>query len=66
MHERSHAGIFSNIFIDIGDEQTIEMTSAPTLAPDQYEDNDENCNERSSYPIDEFWWRYRNPRLAER
>ena len=24
MHERSHAGIFSNIFIDIGDEQSIE------------------------------------------
>ena len=24
MHERSHIGIFSNIFIDIGDEQSIE------------------------------------------
>ena len=24
MHERSHAGIFSSIFIDIGDEQSIE------------------------------------------
>lgn len=24
MHERSHAGIFNNIFIDIGDEQSIE------------------------------------------
>ena len=24
MHERSHAGIFSHIFIDIGDEQSIE------------------------------------------
>ena len=24
MHERSHAGIFSNIFIDIGDEQSSE------------------------------------------
>ena len=26
MHERSHAGIFSNIFIDIGDEQSIEQS----------------------------------------
>lgn len=24
MHERSHTGIFSSIFIDIGDEQSIE------------------------------------------
>jgi len=36
MHERSHAGIFSSIFIDIGDEQSIEKgtTFFPCLASD--------------------------------
>ena len=53
MHERSHAGIFSNIFIDIGDEQSIEddlstysshLTNMKIMM--------KNCNERSL--IDEF------------
>lgn len=55
MHERSHAGIFSSIFIDIGDEQSIEddlstysshLTNMKMMI--------KNCNERSLILIDEF------------
>lgn len=55
MHERSHVGIFSNIFIDIGDEQSIEdelstysshLTNMKIMM--------KNCNERSLILIDEF------------
>ena len=55
LHERSHAGIFSNIFIDIGDEQSIEddlstysshLTNMKIMM--------KNCNERSLILIDEF------------
>ena len=55
MHERSHAGIFSSIFIDIGDEQSIEddlstysshLTNMKVMM--------KNCNERSLILIDEF------------
>ena len=55
LHERSHAGIFSSIFIDIGDEQSIEddlstysshLTNMKIMM--------KNCNERSLILIDEF------------
>lgn len=55
MHERSHAGIFSNIFIDIGDEQSIEddlstysshLTNMKIMM--------KNCDEHSLILIDEF------------
>ena len=55
MHERSQAGRFSNIFIDIGDEQSIEddlstysshLTNMKIMM--------KNCNERSLILIDEF------------
>jgi DNA mismatch repair protein MutS2 len=55
MHERSHAGIFSSIFIDIGDEQSIEddlstysshLTNMKIMM--------KSCNERSIILIDEF------------
>ena len=55
MHERSHIGIFSNIFIDIGDEQSIEddlstysshLTNMKIMM--------KSCNERSLSLIDEF------------
>ncbi|WP_455587065.1 endonuclease MutS2 [Bacteroides sp.] len=55
MHERSHAGIFSSIFIDIGDEQSIEddlstysshLTNMKVMM--------KSCNERSLILIDEF------------
>ena len=55
MHERSHAGIFNNIFIDIGDEQSIEddlstysshLTNMKIMM--------KSCNERSLILIDEF------------
>ena len=55
MHERSHAGIFGSIFIDIGDEQSIEddlstysshLTNMKIMM--------KNCNERSLILIDEF------------
>ena len=55
MHERSHAGIFSSIFIDIGDEQSIEddlstysshLTNMKIMM--------KSCNERSLILIDEF------------
>lgn len=55
MHERSHAGLFGSIFIDIGDEQSIEddlstysshLTNMKIMM--------KNCNERSLILIDEF------------
>lgn len=55
MHERSHAGIFGSIFIDIGDEQSIEddlstysshLTNMKIMM--------KNCNDRSLILIDEF------------
>jgi DNA mismatch repair protein MutS2 len=55
LHERSHAGIFGSIFIDIGDEQSIEddlstysshLTNMKIMM--------KNCNERSLILIDEF------------
>ncbi len=55
MHERSHAGIFSSIFIDIGDEQSIEddlstysshLTNMKVMM--------KSCNEKSLILIDEF------------
>lgn len=55
MHERSHVGLFSSIFIDIGDEQSIEddlstysshLTNMKIMM--------KNCNERSLILIDEF------------
>ncbi|MCD8092320.1 MAG: Smr/MutS family protein [Bacteroides sp.] len=55
MHERSHAGIFSNIFVDIGDEQSIEddlSTYSSHLA--NMKIMMKNCNERSLILIDEF------------
>lgn len=55
MHERSHAGLFGNIFIDIGDEQSIEddlstysshLTNMKIMM--------KSCSERSLILIDEF------------
>lgn len=55
MHERSHAGIFGSIFIDIGDEQSIEddlstysshLTNMKMMM--------KHCNQRSLILIDEF------------
>ncbi|MDD3037429.1 Smr/MutS family protein [Bacteroides sp.] len=55
MHERSHTGMFNSIFIDIGDEQSIEddlstysshLTNMKIMM--------KNCNERSLILIDEF------------
>ena len=55
MHERSHAGLFGSIVIDIGDEQSIEddlstysshLTNMKTMM--------KSCNERSLILIDEF------------
>ena len=55
IHERSHAGLFGSIFIDIGDEQSIEddlstysshLTNMKTMM--------KSCNERSLILIDEF------------
>ena len=55
MHERSHVGLFGSIFIDIGEEQTIEddlstysshLTNMKIMM--------KNCNERSLILIDEF------------
>lgn len=55
MHERSHAGIFSSIFIDIGDEQSIEddlstysshLTNMKMMM--------KHCDGRSLILIDEF------------
>ena len=55
MHERSHAGIFGSIFIDIGDEQSIEddlSTYSSHLTNMKY--MMKHCNERSLILIDEF------------
>lgn len=55
MHERSHAGIFSSIFIDIGDEQSIEddlSTYSSHLM--NMKIMMKSCNERSLILIDEF------------
>ena len=55
MHERSHVGLFGSIFIDIGDEQSIEddlstysshLTNMKIMM--------KSCNERSLILIDEF------------
>ena len=55
MHERSHVGLFGSIFIDIGDEQSIEddlstysshLTNMKIMM--------KNCDERSLILIDEF------------
>lgn len=55
MHEQSHAGVFSHIFIDIGDEQSIEddlstysshLTNMKVMM--------KSCNEKSLILIDEF------------
>lgn len=55
MHERSHAGLFGSIFIDIGDEQSIEddlstysshLTNMKIMM--------KSCDERSLILIDEF------------
>lgn len=55
IHERSHVGIFSHVFIDIGDEQSIEddlstysshLTNMKMMM--------KNCDERSLILIDEF------------
>ena len=55
MHERSHAGIFGSVFIDIGDEQSIEddlSTYSSHLTNMKY--MMKHCNERSLILIDEF------------
>ena len=55
MHERSHAGIFSSIFIDIGDEQSIEddlSTYSSHLT--NMKNMMKNCNAKSLILIDEF------------
>lgn len=55
MHERSHAGIFSHIFIDIGDEQSIEddlSTYSSHLT--NMKNMMKYCNGQSLILIDEF------------
>lgn len=55
MHECSHAGIFSSIFIDIGDEQSIEddlSTYSSHLT--NMKNMMKYCNEKSLILIDEF------------
>ena len=55
IHERSHAGIFSSIFIDIGDEQSIEddlSTYSSHLT--NMKNMMKYCNEKSLILIDEF------------
>lgn len=55
LHERSHAGIFGSIFIDIGDEQSIEndlSTYSSHLL--NMKNMIRHCNERSLILIDEF------------
>ena len=53
--ERSHAGIFSSIFIDIGDEQSIEdELSTYSSHLTNMKNMMKHCNERSLVLIDEF------------
>ncbi|MEG1545842.1 MAG: Smr/MutS family protein, partial [Bacteroides sp.] len=55
LHERSHAGIFSNLFIDIGDEQSLEndlSTYSSHLL--NMKNMMKGCNEKSLILIDEF------------
>ncbi|MDR2233286.1 MAG: endonuclease MutS2, partial [Tannerella sp.] len=55
LHERSHAGLFSRIFIDIGDEQSIEndlSTYSSHLINMKFFIR--NCNENTLLLIDEF------------
>lgn len=55
LHERSHAGIFSNLFIDIGDEQSIEddlSTYSSHLL--NMKNMMKACNDKSLILIDEF------------
>lgn len=55
LHERSHAGIFSSIFIDIGDEQSIEddlSTYSSHLT--NMKNMMKHCHEKSLILIDEF------------
>lgn len=55
MNERSHVGIFGSIFIDIGDEQSIEddlSTYSSHLT--NMKNMMKNCNDRSIILIDEF------------
>ena len=55
VHERSHAGIFDKIFIDIGDEQSIEndlSTYSSHLTNMKF--FVKNCDKRSLLLIDEF------------
>ena len=57
MHERSHAGVFSHIFIDIGDEQSIEddlSTSTYSSHLTNMKVMMKSCNEKSLILIDEF------------
>ena len=55
MHERSHVGLFGSIFIDIGDEQSIEddLSTYPSHLTNM-KIMMKNCNERSLILIDEF------------
>lgn len=55
LHERSHAGIFGSIFLDIGDEQSIEndlSTYSSHLL--NMKNTMKGCDERSLILIDEF------------
>ena len=66
MNERSHAGIFSRLFIDIGDEQSIEddlSTYSSHLT--NMKNMMKGCNGQSLILIDEFGG-VPNLRLAER
>lgn len=54
MHERSHVGLFGSIFIDIGDEQSIDDLSTYSSHLTNMKIMMKNCNERSLILIDEF------------
>ena len=54
MHERSHVGLFGSIFIDIGDEQSIEDDLSTYSSHLTNMNMMKNCNERSLILIDEF------------